>query len=94
MENRARYIPKFLNGVPQVLWRDMSDFLIFLFFVAFELFSSFPFIFSFIGVIMLNLSTKLYGRKEAGYPKHLAYHLGLYGLKNKIPESWCRELSR
>lgn len=90
----GKYIPKYLNAEPQILWWDLSDFLVFLFFLSFGIISGFPYIFALIGISMLKLSTKLYGKKEAGYPKHLAYHLGFYGLKNRVPQSWCKELSR
>lgn len=90
----GRYIPKYLNAEPQILWWDLSDFLVFLFFLSFGIISSFPFTFAIIGIASLKLSTELYREKEVGYAKHLAYHLGLYGLKKRVPESWCKELSR
>jgi type IV conjugative transfer system protein TraL len=89
-----RYIPRFLNAEPQILWWDLSEFLKVLFFISFGLIADHPFIFTLLGVIFLKLSGKLTSAKEVGYTKHLAYSWGLYGLKGKVPEAWCKELVR
>jgi len=84
---QGRYISRYLNAEPQILWWDLSDFIKVLFFIFFGVLADHPFIFLIIGVLFLKLSTKLTSAKEIGYQKHLAYHLGLYGLKNKVPQS-------
>lgn len=89
-----RYIPKYLNAEPQILWWDLSEFIKVLVFVFFGVLADHPYIFTFLGIIFLKLSTKFTSQKEVGFQKHLAYHLGLYGLKNRVPESWCKELMR
>ena len=90
----GRYIPRFLNAEPQILWWDLSNFIKVLFFIFFGVLANHPFLGLILGLIFLKVSDKLASKKEAGYQKHLAYHFGLYGLKNRVPESWCKELSR
>ncbi|KLE02209.1 type IV conjugative transfer system protein TraL [Aliarcobacter butzleri] len=93
MEHK-RYIPKYLNAEPQILWWDLSEFIKVLFFVMFGVIADHPFIFTMIGIIFLKFSTKLTSSKEIGFQKHLAYHLGFYSIKNRVPLSWCKELTR
>ena len=90
----GRYIPRFLNAEPQILWWDLSEFIKVLFFIFFGVLADHPFLFLILGLIFLKLTTKLTSQKEIGFQKHLAYHFGLYGLKGKVPESWCKELTR
>ncbi|MDX4028401.1 type IV conjugative transfer system protein TraL [Aliarcobacter skirrowii] len=89
-----RYIPKYLNAEPQILWWDLSEFLKVMAFVAFGVMANHTFVFTVFGIIFLRISGKLTSKKEVGFQKHLAYHLGLYGLKKKVPESWIKELVR
>ncbi len=91
---RGRYVPKYLNAEPQILWWDLSEFFKVLFFLFFGVLTDHPFTFLILGVIFLRISAKFTSGKEAGYQKHIAYSLGLYGLKNKVPKSWCKELTR
>ena len=90
----GRYIPRYLNAEPQILWCDLSDFIRVLFFIFFGVLADHPFMFLVLGLIFLKLSTKFTSQKEVGFQKHLAYNLGFYGLKNKVPDSWCKELTR
>ena len=84
----GRYIPRFLNAAPLILWWDLSEFIKVLFFIFFGVLADHPFLFLILGLIFLKLPTKLTSQKEIGFQKHLAYHFGLYGLKRKVPESW------
>lgn len=89
-----RYIPKHLNAQPQILWWDLSEFIVFLIIISIGVLGNFPFTSALIGVLVLKYSTKLYGRKEAGFFLHLAYSKGLYGVKGRVPDFWIKEIGR
>lgn len=89
-----RYIPKYLNAQPQILWWDLSEFIVFLLILSVGVLGNFPFTSAFIGVIALRIMSKMGGKKEAGYYRHLAYAKGLYGVKGRVPEFWIKEIGR
>lgn len=91
---KRKYIPKYLNAEPQILWWDISEFVILLLFIAFGVLSDMPYIGAMLGVVALKIATKLKNYKQAGFMKHYAYGFGLYGMKNKVPEFWIKELGR
>ena len=89
-----KYIPKYLNAEPQILWWDTSEFVILLMFVGFGVIADMPYSMGFVGVIALKVVTKMKNNKTAGFMKHYAYRFGLYGMKEKVPEFWIKEIGR
>ncbi len=94
MEQYRKYIPKYLNAEPQILWWDLSEFMVFLVILSIGILGDFPFIAACIGVLILKFIGKLFNKKEPGYAKHFAYSKGLYGIKGKVPEFWIKEIGR
>ena len=89
-----KYIPKYLNAEPQILWWDLSEFLILLSFVSIGVLADMQFTGLVIGIIALKIVGKLQNNHPAGFIKHYFYSKGLWGMDGKVPEFWIKELSR
>ena len=79
-----KYIPKYMNAEMQILWWDLSEFLILLVIIAFGVIAEMQFIATAIGVGVLKVITKMKNHKQAGFVGHYAYSKGLFGLKEKV----------
>lgn len=91
---KKKYIPKYLNAEPQILWWDLSEFLILFVFVAIGILANMQFTGLVIGVIVLRIVGKLSNNKPAGFIKHYFYSKGMWGMVGKVPEFWIKELGR
>lgn len=89
-----RYIPKYLNAQLQILWWDLDEFIVLIIFTGIGLIANHQFFGAVIGYIAMRIYTKLNNAKHPGFVKHFAYSIGLFGLKNKVPEYWNKELVR
>ena len=87
-----KYIPKYMNVEMQILWWDLSEFLILLVIIAFGVIAEMQFIATAIGVGVLKVITKMKNHKQAGFVGHYAYSKGLFGLKDRVPEFWIKEI--
>ena len=87
-----KYIPKYMNAEMQILWWDLSEFLILLVIIAFGVIAEMQFIATAIGVGVLKVITKMKNHKQAGLVGHYAYSKGLFGLKGRVPEFWIKEI--
>jgi type IV conjugative transfer system protein TraL len=87
-----KYIPKYMNAEMQILWWDLSEFLILLVIIAFGVIAEMQFIATVIGVGVLKVITKMKNHKQAGFVGHYAYSKGLFGLKGRVPEFWIKEI--
>ena len=87
-----KYIPKYMNAEMQILWWDLSEFLILLVIIAFGVIAEMQFIATAIGVGVLKVITKMKNHKQAGFVGHYAYSKGLFGLKDRLPEFWIKEI--
>ena len=87
-----KYIPKDMNAEMQILWWDLSEFLILLVIIAFGVIAEMQFIATAIGVGVLKVITKMKNHKQAGFVGHYAYSKGLFGLKGRVPEFWIKEI--
>ena len=87
-----KYIPKYMNAEMQILWWDLSEFLILLVIIAFGVIPEMQFIATAIGVGVLKVITKMKNHKQAGFVGHYAYSKGLFGLKDRVPEFWIKEI--
>lgn len=87
-----KYIPKYMNAEMQILWWDLSEFLILLVIIAFGVIAEMQFIATAIGVGVLKVITKMKNHKQAGFAGHYAYSKGLFGLKGRVPEFWIKEI--
>ncbi len=87
-----KYIPKYMNAEIQILWWDLSEFLILLVIIAFGVIAEMQFIATAIGVGVLKVITKMKNHKQAGFVGHYAYSKGLFGLKGRVPEFWIKEI--
>jgi len=87
-----KYIPKYMNAEMQILWWDLSEFLILLVIIAFGVIAEMQFIATAIGVGVLKVITKMKKHKQAGFVGHYAYSKGLFGLKGRVPEFWIKEI--
>jgi type IV conjugative transfer system protein TraL len=87
-----KYIPKYMNAEMQILWWDLSEFLILLVIIAFGVIAEMQFIATAIGVGVLKVITKMKNHKQAGFVGHYAYSKGLFGLKGRVPEFWIKEI--
>jgi type IV conjugative transfer system protein TraL len=87
-----KYIPKYMNAEMQILWWDLSEFLILLVIIAFGVIAEMQFIATAIGVGVLKVITKMKNHKQAGFVGHYAYSKGLFGLKDRVPEFWIKEI--
>ena len=89
---QRKYIPKYMNAEVQILWWDLSEFLILLIFIAIGVVVEMQFTMGAIGLILLKVITKMKNHKQAGFVGHYLYSIGLYGLKNRVPEFWIKEI--
>ena len=87
-----KYIPKYMNAEMQILWWDLSEFLILLVIIAFGVIAEMQFIATAIEVGDLKVITKMKNHKQAGFVGHYAYSKGLFGLKDRVPEFWIKEI--
>ena len=87
-----KYIPKYMNAEMQILWWDLSEFLILLVIIAFGVIAEMQFIATALGVGVLKVITKMKNHKQAGFVGHYAYSIGLFGLKGRVPEFWIKEI--
>ncbi|WP_151944421.1 type IV conjugative transfer system protein TraL [Aliarcobacter butzleri] len=87
-----KYIPKYMNAEMQILWWDLSEFLILLVIIVFGVIAEMQFIATAIGVGVLKVITKMKNHKQAGFVGHYAYSKGLFGLKGRVPEFWIKEI--
>lgn len=87
-----KYIPKHMNAEVQILWWDLSEFLVLLVFIALGVLFEMQFTLTAIGVVALNIITRMKNYKQAGFVGHYMYGLGLYGLKERVPEFWIKEI--
>ena len=87
-----KYIPKYMNAEMQILWWDLSEFLILSVIIAFGVIAEMQFIATAIGVGVLKVITKMKNHKQAGFVGHYAYSKGLFGLKDRVPEFWIKEI--
>lgn len=87
-----KYIPKYMNAEMQILWWDLSEFLILLVIIAFGVIAEMQFIATAIGVGVLKVITKMKNHKQAGFVGHYTYSKGLFGLKDRVPEFWIKEI--
>ena len=87
-----KYISKYMNAEMQILWWDLSEFLILLVIIAFGVIAEMQFIATAIGVGVLKVITKMKNHKQAGFVGHYAYSKGLFGLKDRLPEFWIKEI--
>ena len=87
-----KYIPKYMNAEMQILWWDLSEFLILLVIIAFGVIAEMQFIATAIGVGVLKVISKMKNHKQAGFVGHYAYSKGLFGLKGRVPEFWIKEI--
>ena len=94
MENRdrRRYIPKYLNASPHILWWEIDEALIILFFLIGGVMSDHIILMLILGAAVSFIYTKIKNHKQDGYFSHLFYFLGLRTLrsnrinKNKFPK--------
>lgn len=89
-----RYIPKYLNALPQILWWEFDEFTVFLLFVGIGIIADHQFIGSAIGLIAWRIYSKINNTSQPGFIKHIAYKYGMWGMKGKVPEFWVKELVR
>jgi len=89
-----QYIPKYLNAEPQILWWDLSDFLILMVFLAIGILADQQLYGFLTGVVALKVIGVLQTEKPLGFLKHYFYSIGLWGMKGRVPEYWIKELGR
>lgn len=87
-----KYIPKYMNAEIQILWWDLSEFVILLVFIAFGVIAEMQFTATAIGVIILKIITAMKNYRQAGFVGHYAYSKGLFGLKGRVPDFWIKEI--
>lgn len=94
MENKdfRRFIPKYLDATPHLLWWEMDEAILIICFLVFGIFLEKILLMLFLGIITSYIYAKIKYNAQDGYFYHLFYSLGLYTFqsnkvkKNKIPK--------
>ncbi len=93
-----KYIPKYLNAMPQILWWEGDEFAFLFLFTAVGIMFNHQFIGLGVGIIAMKIYSYFKGKKQEGYGYHKMYALGLYnkkiGKKNRFPEYWVKRYVR
>ncbi len=87
-----RYIPKYLNAQMQLLWWEMDEILVMMVFVGLGIVSDHQYIGTAIGWAAMKGYTVVKYVKQPGYAKHVAYKYGFWGIRERVPEYWVKEL--
>lgn len=87
------YIPKYLNAFPQLLWWEVEEYSILLFFVGIGIVTDKSFTMAAIGFVLMTVASKYLNTKQPGFMKHYFYSKGLFGL-NRIPDYCIKEFVR
>ncbi|TDA63644.1 type IV conjugative transfer system protein TraL [Sulfuricurvum sp. IAE1] len=88
-----RYIPKYLNAQIQLLWWELDEMIVLMAFVGLGIVADHTYIFAGLGIIAMNIYSKLNNQKQPGFFKHVMYRFGFWGKKH-LPEYWVKELVR
>jgi len=89
-----RYLPKYLNAMPQILWWELDQFLVFIGFISVGILAGRTFSGFVAGMVATFAYTKIRDNRQPGYFKHWMYSKGLYNLKDKMPEYYVKEFIR
>jgi conjugal transfer pilus assembly protein TraL len=86
------YVPKYINALPQILWWELDEFLIFLGGAIMGIWTNHAFWGALAGVVLSRQYMKLKYNKQPGFLFAWLYSKGLWGKKGLLPEYWVKEL--
>jgi len=87
-----KYVPKYINALPQILWWELDEFVIFLLGVIGGILTDYSFLGALVGFLLSRQYMKLKYSKQPGFMFAWLYSKGLWGKRGLIPEYWLKEL--